>query len=206
MNKVSIILPVYNSENYIEATIDSILEQTYKNFELIIVNDGSKDNSELICKKKAAEDERIKYFYKNNTGVSDTRNVALTYATGDYITFIDSDDLYEKQYLEVLVDNIEMNKVDWSICTYTYFNKKEKANFINQNIITTSKELIIEKLQPSLLFNQIWNKIYKKNILDVNNITFDKSLSIAEDLKFNIEYLKCCKKISGCNCTERYHL
>lgn len=207
LKKVSVILPVYNSEKYINKTVDSILQQTYKKFELIIINDGSTDDSGIICEKLKDKDKRIKYISKENSGVSDTRNLALSYATGDYVTFIDSDDLYENDFLKIMVANIENYKADIVICAYKSFNTKEIKNMIKRDILTDKKEEIIESLQPTLLFNQIWNKIYKKKILKDNKIIFDKELSIAEDLKFNIEYLKCCNKIFYVNkCLYKYRI
>ena len=97
---VSIIVPIYGVEKYIASCIDSILNQTYENFELILVDDGSPDKSGVICEKYAISDKRIKVFHKENGGLSDARNYGLSYANGEYVTFIDSDDLVEKNFLK----------------------------------------------------------------------------------------------------------
>ena len=90
--KVSVIVPVFNVEKYLRQCLDSILQQTYQNLEIIIINDGSTDGSDAICREYAGKDSRISYFAKENTGISDTRNVGIRQATGEYVTFVDSDD------------------------------------------------------------------------------------------------------------------
>ena len=104
--KVSVIIPVYNAEKYLVRTINFVLAQTYKNFELLLVDDGSKDKSADICKQYAASDARVKYFYKTNGGVSSARNFGIEKATGEYIAFMDDDDGMRPDYLEVHVANI----------------------------------------------------------------------------------------------------
>ena len=141
--KISIILPVYNSENYIEKTIESVLSQTITNFELIIVNDGSTDNTETICKKYAAKNSKIKYFYIENSGVSTARNYALTKVTGQYITFIDSDDLYHKDYLKVLQKNLKKFQADLVTCSYQTLSNQPKIINYKKNIYKSNfKEYI----------------------------------------------------------------
>lgn len=183
---VSVILPVYNSEETILDTINSILCQTYSNFELLVVNDGSTDNTDKLCKK--LEDKRIKYFCRNNSGVSGTRNFALDNANGKYIVFIDSDDKYENDYLFCLVNRIQEG-YQLVTCGYKNFGKSLRC-FIPLKKIYTDKLEYICSLQSSFLFNQIWNKIYLKEVIDINNLRFDENLSIAEDWNFNVEYLK----------------
>src|SRR5699024_10471201 len=104
MEKVSIIMPVYNSENTVGKSIESVLNQTYKNIELIIINDGSNDNTEPIIVKYAASDYRIKYVFQENEGVSSARNTGILKATGDYIAFIDADDYYSNNMIELLIN------------------------------------------------------------------------------------------------------
>ena len=101
--KVSVIVPVFNVEKYLRQCLDSILQQTYQNLEIIIINDGSTDGSDAICREYAGKDSRISYFAKENTGISDTRNVGIRQATGEYVTFVDSDDWVEHTYVEELM-------------------------------------------------------------------------------------------------------
>ena len=104
--KVSIILPVYNSEKYLEKCLNSVIKQTYSNFELIVVNDGSTDNSQQIIDEFVTKDDRIKKIIIKNHGQSYARNYALKYITGNFITFIDSDDYYSKDFLKIMLNNI----------------------------------------------------------------------------------------------------
>lgn len=191
---VSIILPVYNGENTITDTINSVLNQSYKKFQLIIINDGSKDNTDNICKE--FEDNRINYFYIENNGVSNARNFALKKAKGKYIMFIDSDDLYSYDYIEKMVKTIE-NGYELICSGYINFGKNTKSFFPNESEFE-NKLKYIEKLQENYLFNQIWNKIYIKEIIIKNNLIFDSNLSIAEDWDFNINYLNKITKYSVC--------
>ena len=189
---VSIILPVYNSEKTIKDTVESILRQTYFNFELLIINDGSDDNTDEIC--NLFSDKRIRYFFRKNHGVSNTRNFALNNSKGKYVVFIDSDDLYEKNYLSCLTDKIKEG-YQLVTCGYSNFGKNRKK-FIPKKEHFKNKLDYIAYLQSLFLFNQIWNKIYLKEIIDYNNIRFDENLSIAEDWNFNIDYLNKIEKFS----------
>lgn len=191
---VSIIMPVYNGEKHIENTIKSIKNQIYTNFELIIVNDGSTDKTQKIC-EKYKKTINMKLINKVNEGVSVARNTGIKNASGEYITFIDSDDLYHRNYINKLCDEIISKSSDWVICNYSYFEKINK-DIIFEGKINTKKD-VIEKLQKQFLFNQLWNKIYKTQIIKKNKITFDKTTDLGEDAIFNIEYLKYCKKINN---------
>ena len=128
MIDISILMPVYNAEKYLNETIDTIKNQSFSNWELIIVDDGSIDNSKEICTKLMNDDKRIKYIFQENLGVSHTRNVALENAQGKYIVFVDSDDLIHEDYLKILINSIEKNNSDISVC-----------NFIERKISNTGK-------------------------------------------------------------------
>ncbi len=197
MNKlISIILPVYNGENTICQTIDSILTQSYQNFQLIIVDDGSKDSTQQRC-KKYLKNRKINYYKLENGGVSKARNFGLEKAKGEYITFIDSDDLYEKFFLETMLYQIQKG-FDLVTCGYQNFEKSNKIFLANIEIAKTKAEYI-KQLQNKYLFNQIWNKIYSSEIIKEHEIKFDESLSIAEDWNFNLDYLKFSKAYTVCN-------
>ena len=118
ITKVSLIVPVYNNEKYIGKCIGSILNQTYKNIELIIINDGSKDNSDNIITNFQKTDERIKYIKQENSGPSQARNIGINIATGKYLMFIDSDDTVDKYYVEYMLKEIESNDYDIVCCGY----------------------------------------------------------------------------------------
>lgn len=181
---ISIIIPVYNVKNYLDDCVQSILNQTYKNFEVILVDDGSTDGSAKICDYYANLDKRINCIHIKNTGVSNARNVGLNNAKGDYIAFCDSDDRYSVNFLLEMFRTIEKTKADIVICSYYYSNSEinrpvqqgEKSRFI-------SREELLEKI---FINNEIggfvWNKLFKKAIIE--NIRFDTNLEICEDTDF----------------------
>ena len=139
--KISIIVPVYNAENYLRRCIDSILEQTYTNFELLLINDGSTDGSAKILEEVKESDSRIRVVHKKNEGVSATRNLGLKLVTGDYITFIDSDDFVDKMYLEVLYKSLTENDADIASGNFASFNE-ERQTFL----FFTTEETYFEKV------------------------------------------------------------
>lgn len=191
---ISVILPVYNSQEYVKDTIQSVLNQTYKNFELIVVNDGSTDKTGTICENLVKKDSRIKYFFRSNSGVSSTRNFALENSIGKYVTFIDSDDLYEENYLQILFNNIEKYKADIVACAYKTLSEDSKVIDYKEEFLDCNFKDYIEKLQPNLLFNQLWNKIYNLEIIKKNKLLFDSTLDLGEDYKFNLEYMRVINK------------
>lgn len=200
MNKdlISIILPVYNAEKTVSSTIESILSQTYENFELIIINDGSSDSSDDICKKFQNADNRIVYISRTNEGVSKTRNEGISLSKGKYLMFIDADDSLKKTMLEIMIKSINMSSL--AICGYERIN--EKNSFCVKKYITDEKfnasnyDRMIEKLQNNNLFNQVWNKIFLKRNIVNNNVKFDESLSLGEDFRFVLDYLNYCDNVN----------
>lgn len=194
MDKISIILPTYNSSKYIKETINSILNQTYTNFELIIVDDNSKDDTYECCLNSKKEDSRIKLLKNPQKGVSSARNVGINNAIGKYIMFIDSDDLYEQTMLEKMINNISKN--DIAICAYDkQYGNVRKSKKVRCENIKVSVDKIISFLQSNYLFNPVWNKIYRRDIIENNNIRFNNEVSIAEDLEFNLKYFDKIEKI-----------
>lgn len=206
MPKISIIVPVYNVEKYLEQCIKSIIEQTLKEIEIILINDGSTDKSIEICNEYAKFDKRITVIDKKNTGVSDTRNVGIDIATGEYIMFVDSDDWLEKQACELAYDEAEKEKADSVIFCYyresssgtlkkDIFNK-EKDIFENEDlkkdILIPTLGLIDEKLKKPQRLDTlvpVYAKIYKTNIIKSNNIRYmDLSKIPSECLLFNFDY------------------
>lgn len=202
-NKVSIILPTFNSEKTINDTIVSVLNQTYNNIELIIVDDGSKDNTINICMKYEKDDNRVRFFTKENSGVSNTRNIALKKSTGKYIMFIDADDLYCEEYVKKMVDTIEKDNVELSICGCKRINNlmnKETNIYVKEHIYDKQEfDNLIEQMQKEDLFNQIWNKIFIKKIIDDNGIKFDENISLGEDFRFVIQYINYINKVKTLN-------
>lgn len=188
---ISIIIPIYNSEKFLKKLFIDIDNQKYKNYEVLLIDDGSTDSSHIICKSKANGNAKYKYFKKNNTGVSDTRNYGIKKSNGDYICFIDSDDKIDCDYLYDFVQCInEFGDNIMSCCNMQKF--KDETNIKNQNINFSPYRYKSNKY--TILFSNyagyIWNKIYKRSILIENNIFFDKRISMCEDMIFNYKYMK----------------
>ena len=198
---ISVIVPVYNAEKYLQKCLDSILEQTYQNLEIIIINDGSTDNSGQICQEYEKKDARIIYIEKENSGVSDTRNTGLDRMTGTYVTFVDSDDWVEPNYIKFLYEKVIDHKADIVVGNYTSFNESNSVFYFhtsadyyekvydNKSIIPClydSKEL----LKSALIVP--WGKIYKKEI--IANLRFPIN-RIGEDALFNLKALLDSEKV-----------
>ena len=124
---ISIIVPIYNVENYLRQCLDSIMSQSYQNFECLLINDGSPDHSADICREYVEKDSRFKYFEKDNGGVSSARNLGIELSKGEYITFIDSDDWVDSDYLEVLYNALIDENADISVSTYKIFHMADNC-------------------------------------------------------------------------------
>ncbi len=195
MKKISIIIPVYNAEQYIDNCLKSLIEQTYKNIEIILVDDGSKDSSYDICLEYSKKYNFIKTFHKTNGGPSSARNFGINKASGDYICFVDSDDTVSEYYIEKLLEN----KEDIVLGGFIELINENKKNVKMCNSIQMFKdeEIYIKFLEASEsdIFNSPWCKLYKRNIIEKNKLRYDESLRMGEDLEFNINYLKYCKSM-----------
>lgn len=205
--KLSVIIPVYNTYDYLEKALTSIVNQTYQNLEIIIIDDGSTDRSEDIYNEFAAKDNRIFIYKEPNSGVSYARNTGLALATGDYITFFDSDDWINIEAYEEMIRLLEKTNTDIVMCGYVNEFEDDKYLKANYNIIQTELKSAIEILKDILMDkNQgfIFNKIFKREVLYKNNILFNKQLSVLEDLYFLI---KVCETKPQFVCTEKayYH-
>lgn len=197
MNLTSIIIPIYNSEKYLIECLESVVHQTYKNIEIILINDGSTDNSKDICTKYLQEYSNIKYFEKSNSGVSDTRNIGLKHASGKYTMFIDSDDVYELNYVEEMVKSLEKNQSQLAYSSYYKYYKNKKI--INQLDSSQNKNLLIELFSSNYMQGYLGNKIYLTNIIKKYNLSFAKNINTSEDLLFNYNYIQNIEKVSYCN-------
>ena len=185
---ISVIVPVYNSGLYLRDCLNSIRAQTYQDLEIICVNDGSTDNSEEILADIAQNDSRIKVLTQENAGVSAARNAGLDAATGDYITFVDSDDALEPDMYEILLNLIEKHQADIAHCGY----KKIHLDGSAKNVCGTEELLIQDGIEASkcLLSGEhftggLWNKLYRAEL--VQNTRFDETLKINEDVLFNAQ-------------------
>ena len=193
MSKVSIIVPVYNGEKVLKRCVDSIINQDYRDLEIILVDDGSKDDSFRIIQEYAKSDSRIIPVHKENGGVSSTRNLALSMATGDYIQFIDVDDWLPFDSSKLLVRSMEENKVDLVIADFyrVVGDKIAKKGSIRKGGVTTRNAFAdVMMLTPAdFYYGVVWNKLYRRDIIEKYNIRMDENISYSEDMIFNLEYL-----------------
>ncbi len=193
---VSIIVPAYNVENYIEKCLDSILKQTYRNIEIIVVDDGSRDGTGEIIAKLRKTDSRIKSYHQDNRGVSAARNLGLEMAAGDYIQFVDGDDYISVDTVEKLVAALEDNKAEW--VNFQYHRVDEAGNalgdydFTNGYIDLSNENskltFITDVLIEYHVGYEIWDKLYVSSLIKDNNLRFDEKCHMGEDLEFNICY------------------
>lgn len=184
---VSLIMPAYNAGKYIRKTIECIIAQTYKDWELILVNDGSKDDTQTIAEDIAKEDGtgRIKITSKPNSGVSDTRNKGIALSTGKYLMFVDSDDLIKKDYIETHVNLAENYDCDLIISSITP-DSTIIAGVYKYNEVYNKKNLV---------WGQPWCKLFKADIVKTNSIKFRTSLNLCEDWVFTMDYIECIDSI-----------
>ena len=186
--KITVIVPVYNVENYLNKCLDSLINQTYKNLEIIVINDGSTDNSGEICQEYAQKDNRIIYIEQENGGLSDARNTGLERMTGSYVTFVDSDDWIEPDYVEVLYNKLIEYQADIAIGNYYSYNEDEAMYYFHINgesyyeklydNISIFENLYDSKQMKSFSLISAWGKIYKAKLFD--DILFDKG-KLGED-------------------------
>ena len=193
MKKISIIVPIYNIEKYLPRCLDSILAQTYKDIEVILVDDGSADDSGIIADKYASKDQRIKVIHQTNKGVSIARNAGLDSATGDYIGFVDGDDFIEPDMYELLMQIIDEQQVDIAHCGYQmvypsridyYYNTKEKRKM-------NREEGVLELLKGIKMEPGLWNKLYKAELF--KQVRLPVGIAETEDLLCNFELFSLAK-------------
>lgn len=198
-NKISIILPTYNADEILSKAIKSVINQTYQNWELLVIENGKRGQAENIIKE--FENDKIKYIYQEIANVSEARNAGIQNATGKYITFIDSDDEYEKEFLEKMLKNIINSESQIAVCGYRkIYDKKQMLIGKSENIEnTTDIKQYLEILKENYLFNELWNKIYISKIIKENNIKFNKKYELGEDFLFNLDYIKYIEKASYIN-------
>lgn len=191
---VSIIVPIYNVEKYLRKCIQSLLDQSYQNYEIILVNDGSPDNCGEICDEFAKKSSKIKVLHLQNGGVCRARNLGMEIAKGEYFCFVDSDDWVEEDYLKDFVDNLvdEYTLIvqdayrDLPNETQPHFFKFEN-NFYNLN----DTDETIKMFQDEFFQTGFpWNKIYSKKIILENNLQFDPAIKLGDDEKWNLQYYK----------------
>lgn len=200
--KYSIILPCYNVEKYLAKSLDSVLNQTFSNFELLVVIDGSLDASQQIAEEYALKDRRVRVLIKENGGLSDARNYGLERAKGEFIYFMDSDDWIEPTLLEENLKIIEGENLDFVAFGYIQDNEDALGNVVKTSEILPKVsywekgdlDIIIDGHHLGLL-GYAWNKVYRKSFLDQHNFRFQKGISLVEDILFNAPIYKQSTKI-----------
>ena len=189
---ISVIVPVYKAEKYLHRCVDSILAQSYTNFELLLIDDGSPDNCGAICDEYAAKDSRVRVFHKENGGVSSARNLGLDNARGEWVTFVDSDDWISDEFLTKLKECDDADLVIGG-CVSTIgwnellFDKKYDSSSTFPNFLN--------KYLTSLYLRTPWSKLFKITIITNNHIRFDEKIRYGEDTIFVYQYLCCCESV-----------
>ncbi|MBR3146482.1 MAG: glycosyltransferase family 2 protein [Bacilli bacterium] len=200
MTDISVIIPVYNGEKYIRKCLDSVINQTKKEIEIVVVNDGSTDNTESIIKEY--KDKRIKYFKNTNHGIGYSRNFGVSKSSGKYIMFLDSDDYIDKDECKLLYEKCLEDDLDISICDFykVYNNDLIEVNLgdFKSSSLKDNPDIITEFLNP-------WGKLYNKKILTDNKIKFVENLKY-EDAPFVIETFCNAKKIGKVNKALHYYV
>ena len=204
---ISIIVPVYNAAKYIDRCVESIINQSYKNWELILIDDGSIDSSFLICKTYSELYANIHFFSQVNAGPSAARNNGLRYVNGDYVAFIDSDDWIESDFLEQYSQ--ALCEDDYDLLFQSFVNDDDNGNLsfnfsISSDTYSEQKSDIITKLYECHNFGWVWNKLFRTSILRDNSLFFDENVWRCEDELFTIEFLRFASTIKSLN-THKYH-
>ena len=191
---ISIIVLIYNVENYLRMCLDSIQNQTYTNFECLLINDGSPDNSAEICREYVAKDSRFHYFEKENGGVSSARNYGIDRAEGSFITFVDPDDWLDPDYLEILYLKMMEYDADVAIATYKKYSVSDGCYYFHvfdqdyYEKVYTGDELLAElpyRESFDSTFNVSWGKLFKRSLL--YSLVFNEQRVMGEDLEFNFK-------------------
>lgn len=189
---ISIIVPIYNAEQYLHRCVDSILAQSYTDFELLLIDDGSKDDSGAICDAYAAKDSRVRVFHKENGGVSSARNLGLDHAQGEYVTFCDADDYVSEDWLAAYSGAIASN-VDLAIQGYYAIDGDkvvDKPLQSTQGDTTAAKCELITALFTQEVYYYLWVKLFRREIIEAHQIRFDEQSILGEDTQFISKYLE----------------
>lgn len=197
--KISVIIPIYNCQKYLSECLQSLTNQSISDFEVILVDDGSTDNSLKICKIYSQNKKNVKVIHTDNNGVSVARNIGLKNSKGELITFIDADDVLEYNYLEVLSQSIENYNADLACCRYRFFPSNADYVIDDKIKFMDASDFTMEVLNNIEIGGYLWNKMFKKEIIDKIQLTFPEGISVWEDKYFVLKYLTLCNKIIHSN-------
>lgn len=199
--KVSVIMPAYNTEQSIEKAIRSVVAQSYKNIEVIIVDDGSQDKTGIIADALSKEDNRIRVFHIKNGGVSNARNFAIAKCSGEYVAFIDSDDKMYPDMLSKMVkamsENVDLVCAGFMVVSQFGMDLFSQQPF-NRRLDRDHYDEAIAELQDKKALNSLWNKLFRYSIIQMNKLEMDPAVKMGEDLLFIIDYISCIKKDINC--------
>ena len=191
---ISVIVPVHNAATYLADCIKSVLDQTYPDFELLLIDDGSTDQSGAICDSYAKKDERIKVVHNKNHGVSYTRNAGLALSVGKYIAFCDADDEYKPDYLMALYHAMQSSGADMVICNYSILRGTSEKSVCSRPSGVIGKEEIYRRIFiDNTIGGFVWNKFFKRDLLQ--DIRFDENMQICEDTYFVCRFLQKARKV-----------
>lgn len=195
---ISVVVSVYNMERYIQQCLDSLLAQTYPDFELLLIDDGSTDISPKICDEYEKKDARIHAYHKENGSLSSARNYGMDRAKGDYIIFPDPDDWVEPTYLEGLLKIRERNEADLSICGQYRFvdGRRRDYDAKAQSVVLNTEEALKWLMHPSKFCGFAWNKLYDLRVIHEAGLRFDEELGMVQDLHFAFRYFLKCQRIA----------
>lgn len=183
--QISVIVPVYNTEKYLHRCVDSILSQTFKDFELLLIDDGSTDKSGEICDEYAQKDERVKVWHKENGGVSSARNIGLDAAKGEWVTFSDSDDKLEEDWLSTFSKN--MNGYDAVVSGFNILTRNGTRP-VAMKIHSENPVLVADYLNRNHIFGFLWCKCFQRSLIEKNRLRFNEKLFFLEDEDFVLRY------------------
>lgn len=186
--KISIIVPVYKAEKYIHKCVNSLLAQTFIDYEVLLIDDGSPDKSGVICDEYARVNSRVKVFHKENGGVSSARQYGLEQATGEYVIHADPDDWVDPEMLTCLYNKASATNADMVICDY-YINANGKSKYCLQSVQSVNPNLVLCGILNGSIYGSCWNKLIRRSFIYENNIYFHRGLNVCEDRQFIIEIL-----------------
>jgi len=197
---VSVIVPVYNAEKTIESCIGSILNQTYRELEVLAVDDGSTDQSLVLLRAMEAADGRMRVFSQANSGVAAARNLAINQARGVYLQFVDSDDFVPAQATQRMVEAMEAQGCDMALAPYTEVigSIRQKRGFLSQDMVLDQRQFLgkLSEHPNSFFYSVLWNKLYRRDIIVRNSIRCDGRLPWGEDFAFNTEYYRWAARVA----------
>ncbi|MBR1497586.1 MAG: glycosyltransferase [Oscillospiraceae bacterium] len=195
---ITVVVSVYNTGQYLSKALDALLGQTYEDFELLLVDDGSTDGSGEICEREAKRSTKIRVFHKPNGGLSSARNYGIEHAAGEYIIFPDPDDWVEPDYLQGLLDIRGRHGADLSVCGHymTWDGRDILWNASARERVFHTGEALEELMKPLSFCGYAWNKLYRMDVIREHGLRFDEELGMAQDLHFAFRYFQYCESIA----------